>query len=276
VSAREVRAARIGDAARRPQDEGTPNDGPVLVVERLSKHFGGLRAVNDVTFAITTGSITSIIGPNGAGKSTLFNVVTGVLAPTLGEIYLSGSNVTGWQAHRLCAAGIGRTFQNTQLFPNLNVLENVLAGTIARTKASYAESLLWLPRHRHERVRSIDRAKELLTELDVGHRLEYLPRELPYGDQRRVEVARALATDPYLLMLDEPLAGMTQNEAADFVAVIRKLTEAQRTVIVIEHNVRQVMAMSDHVIVMNFGTKIAEGPPSEILHNEDVLEAYLG
>jgi branched-chain amino acid transport system ATP-binding protein len=270
-------AAQADSATSPPRDDhGTPSEAVVLSVDALSRHFGGLRAVNDVTFSIASGSITSIIGPNGAGKSTLFNVITGVLRPSAGRVFLNAADVTGWSPHRLSAAGVGRTFQNTQLFPNLNVLENVLVGAVSRTNATFIESVVGAPRHRRERRASIERARQLLRGLDVDHRVQYFPRELPYGDQRRVEVARALATDPHLLMLDEPLAGMTHREAAEFVEVIQQLNADGKTIVVIEHNMRQVMAMSRAVIVLSFGIKIAEGPPSEITKNPKVLEAYLG
>jgi branched-chain amino acid transport system ATP-binding protein len=248
----------------------------MLSVQGVSKHFGGLRAVEDVSFDVDAGSITAVIGPNGAGKTTLFNVVTGVLKPTAGRILFNGTDISKWPAHRIASAGMGRTFQNIQLFANLNVLENVMAARICRTRATMLESLFLLPRDRSERRRSREFAEELLNELGIYERRFLMPRELPYGDQRRAEVARALATNPTMLMLDEPSAGMTHREGDSFMQLVAQLNERGRTIFLIEHNMRLVMTFSQKIVVLNFGTKIAEGAPQTIQSDAAVLEAYLG
>jgi branched-chain amino acid transport system ATP-binding protein len=248
----------------------------MLTVDAVSKRFGGVRAVSELSFEVARGSITSVIGPNGAGKTTLFNVISGLVKPSGGRVLLGGKEVTGWSPHRLVDAGMGRTFQNVQLFPALNVVENVMTGRICRTKSTLIESVLTLPRHRAERRESRRLAEQLLQELGIYERRYSMPGSLPYGDQRRVEVARALATNPQILMLDEPLAGMTHREALEFVELVMQLNEQGMTVFCIEHNMVQVMRMSQRIVVMNFGTKIAEGRPAEIQDNAAVLEAYLG
>jgi branched-chain amino acid transport system ATP-binding protein len=248
----------------------------MLTVDAVSKRFGGVRAVSELSFEVARGSITSVIGPNGAGKTTLFNVISGLVKPSGGRVLLGGEEVTGWPPHRLVDAGMGRTFQNVQLFPALNVVENVMTGRICQTKSTLIESVLTLPRHRAERRESRRLAEQLLQELGIYERRYSMPGSLPYGDQRRVEVARALATNPQILMLDEPLAGMTHREALEFVELVMQLNERGMTVFCIEHNMVQVMRMSQRIVVMNFGTKIAEGRPAEIQDNAAVLEAYLG
>ena len=248
----------------------------MLVVQNIHKRFGGLAAVDDTSFDIAQGSITSLIGPNGAGKTTLFNIISGLLRPSDGTILFKGTDITGWSPQRIAHAGMGRTFQNVQLFQNLNVLENVIAARFCRTDSSLLEALLFLPRDRLDRQRSREVAEELLDWVGIAAHRFLMPRELPYGEQRRLEIARTLATEPELLMLDEPSAGMSHLEAQELMDLIGRLRERGTTILLIEHNMNLVMSISDKIIVLNFGKKIAEGSPAAIQTNAEVIEAYLG
>jgi branched-chain amino acid transport system ATP-binding protein len=251
-------------------------DQAVLQVRALTKRFGGLIAVSSVDFDIARRRVTSIVGPNGAGKTTLFNLISGVTKPDHGTVCFEGRDVTGWPSHRLTYLGLARTFQNVRLFRHLNAIENVMVGRTCRTHAHLGDFLFRVGRDRAERRESVARAEQILDWVGVHHNRFRLPHELPYGDQRRVEIARALAAEPKLLILDEPTQGMVAQEAHAIVQLMGRLTQSGLTLLLIEHNMNVVMSVSDRVIVLNFGEKIAEGSPASIRADDRVVEAYLG
>jgi branched-chain amino acid transport system ATP-binding protein len=250
----------------------------ILEAHGVTKQFGGLTAVNNVDFVIERGSICSLIGPNGAGKTTFFNMITGLYVPTAGTLIFDGQNIAGLKPNTVTQRGIGRTFQNIRLFQNMTALENVLVGQHARLKARLLGILLRSHSVVEEEERASARALELLDFVGLNPaRADDMSKNLPYGDQRRLEIARALATSPKLLLLDEPTAGMNPQETAALTRLIRRIREElDITVLLIEHDMKVVMDISERITVLDYGAKIAEGPPEVVRTNQQVIEAYLG
>lgn len=248
----------------------------ILDVRSLTKQFGGVKAIEDISFRIQGGSIVSIIGPNGAGKTTLFNCLTGMTRPTKGQVQLSGNEICGLPAHSIVQLGIARTFQNIRLFKEMTVLENVLVAQHKTIKTGFISALARGSKFRSEEEKAENKALEYLALVGLEGLAGLRSANLPYGDQRRLEIARAFATEPHLILLDEPTAGMNPKETSEIMELIKKLKTLGKTVLLIEHDMRVVMGISEKIIVLDHGVKIAEGTPDEVKSDQLVIEAYLG
>lgn len=253
----------------------------LLETEALTRAYGGVVAVNKVNFSVEAGLITGLIGPNGAGKTTLFNNMTGLDNPTSGKVFFNNKDITSYPAHKICRMGIARTFQNIRLFKDLSVVENVMIGRHfktgkSETKGRFVNALKSYVYLKREEQEIYEKADSWLDFFEMGQFKNELARNLPYGKQRELEIARALATEPKLLFLDEPAAGMNPQETEHLMSIIRKVRDLGITVVLIEHDMKLVMNICDTITVLNYGQKLAEGTPREIKHNPSVIEAYLG
>jgi branched-chain amino acid transport system ATP-binding protein len=248
----------------------------MLALEHISKRFGGLSVLEDVSFAVPAGSVFGLIGPNGAGKTTVFNLVTGLLAPSGGTIALGGQSLVGKKPHRITRLGIARTFQNIRVFKQMTLRENVIVGMHAHLGYGLPQWLFSLPGYRAAERRAAERADELLSWVGLGGKSCDIADKLSYGEQRKLELARALATEPKLLLLDEPVAGMNSSEKQELMVEIERIAARGYTVFLIEHDMRFVMGLCQRIAVLNFGRVIAEGPPDAIRNDPAVIEAYLG
>ena len=248
----------------------------LLVVEKLDKHFGGLKAVNQVSFTVKKGDFFGLIGPNGAGKTTLFNLISGFIRPTSGTVFYRGTDVTHQPAHVIASQGMARTFQKINVFPDLSVLDNVLIGRTIQTRAGLPSALALSGKWRSEEARVKEQAMSIIQSVGLDGWEDRLAKNLPFGSQRTLGIATALATEPKLLLLDEPASGMNSEDKKSVSELIKKIHDSGITILLVEHDMKLLMSLCKHIVVVDFGTMIAEGKPEEIQRNEKVIEIYLG